>query len=153
MTRFEMTERLMAGQSVGAELLAAARYPAQLAAAEFASRAPEAIEVLDLVGESALAVLAGTGAEGEVAREIWKVRFLAEEMGNVKRDAVRALLPLLSTRDGLPEGMRVCDVAYVIVCWNLRATAAANYMSLAVRERDLAIQELRENGLLEEALR
>ena len=81
MTRFEMTERLMAGQSVGAELLAAARYPAQLAAAEFASRAPEAIEVLDLAGESALAVLAGTGAEGEVAREIWKVRFWPRRWG------------------------------------------------------------------------
>ena len=141
------------GQSVGAELLAAARYPAQLAAAEFASRAPEAMEVLDVAGESALAVLAGTGAENEVAREIWKVRFLAEEMANVKRDAVRALLPLLGTRDRLPEGMRVCDVAYVVVCWNLCVAVAANYMSLAIKERDLAIQELRGSELLEEALR
>ena len=153
MTRTEMTERLMAGQPVGVELSAAARYPAQLAAAEFESRAPEAMEVLDLMGESALAVLAGTGAQGDVVREIWKVRFLAEEMSNVKWDAVRALTPLLGKRDQLPEGMRVCDVAYVIVCWNLRLTAAANYMSLVVKERDLAIQQLRENELLAEALR
>ena len=149
----EMTERLMTGQSVGAELSAEARYPAQLAAAELESRAQEAMEVLDSAGESALAVLAASGAAGDVAREIWKVRFLGEEMGAVKRGAVRALKPLLGNRQRLPEGMRVCDVAYVIVCWNLRMEAAANYMSLELKERDAAIEELRGSELLEGALR
>ncbi len=143
----------MTGQSVGAELSAEARYPAQLAAAELESRAQEAMEVLDGAGVSALAVLAGTGTAGDVAREIWKVRFLAEEMATVKWDAVRALEPLLGKRDRLPEGMRICDVAYVIVCWNLRVKVAANFMSLAVKERDLAMQELRRSELFEEALR
>ena len=148
-----MMDRLRVGQSVGAELSAEARYPAELAAAELESRSLEAMEVLDGAGVSALAVLAGTGAAGDVAREIWKVRFLAEEMGTVRGNAVRTLQPLLGKRDQLPEGMRICDVAYVIVCWNLRVEVAANYMSLAVKERDLAMEELRRSELFEEALR
>lgn len=149
MTHFEMVQKLVMGQGnpeaaarLAQELVADARYPAALAAAELTTAGSKAKSLLDVAGEPALAVLSASAPAGTVADEAWKVRYLGQEMMVFRQNAVRRLTPLLSNRTLLPEGMRVCDVAYVMATRFLRDPGVPGYLQLPEKERNAAIQTL-----------
>jgi hypothetical protein len=158
MTHFEMVQKLVHHQGnpeaaalLAQELTADARFPAALAAAELTTAGRKARSLLDVAREPALAVLAASAPAGTVADEAWKVRYLGQEMAGLLADAVRRLVPRLDDRTPLPEGMRVCDVAYVLVTRFLREPAVPGYLQLPEKERNAVIQALRQSERFLEA--
>jgi hypothetical protein len=159
MTQFEMVQRLTASQGnpaaaaqLAQELVADSRYPAAVAAAELLTSERKARTLLDATREPALAVLAASAPAGGVAAEAWKIRYLGQEMVALRNEAVRRLQPLLADRNALPEGMRTCDVAYVMVTRFLREPGAPDYLKLPEKDRNAAIKTLLESERFLEAI-
>ncbi len=158
MTQLELIERLTRGQDdpatparLAQELLADTRFPAALAAAELPTASRKAMALLDVAREPALAALAASAPAPSVALEAWKVRYLGQEMLGLRRDALRRLAPLLADRSPLGEGLRLCDAAYILVTRLLHNPGRPGFRELPEKERNAAIQALRQSDLFQEA--
>ena len=140
-----------AAREFGQGLAGWLRYPAQMGVERLATGEPEQevkrMVLLDTMPTVALPVAAGSLGTGRVVAEAWKVRMLTDELGRMRGEAARTMVPLLRRRGAAPEeagmaGARACDVAYLMLNRWLRRAGVAGYMGLMPKERDAAIEEL-----------
>lgn len=154
LTRLElMGNDAAAAQQLGRALAARMRYPAEVAVELLGTGEPEAerkgMALVDSLPEVALGLVAESLGRGSTVAEAWKVRMLTDELAGLREQAAKALLPLLDRREpapqelGTPAGVRVCDVAYEMLHRFLRRNGAANFLSLAPKERNEAIAEFK----------
>lgn len=137
-------------KALASEVLAKTRWPARVGAESLASHEREAMgkgmDLLAANGEASLAVLAEQGALANPVAEVWKIRFLAEELLAQRRGLREALKPLFS--DERPWGdtgsPRVCDLAYLLDRKLARRKAPEGFVNLPERERNRWIRKLRE---------
>jgi len=170
MTPTEFSEGLFLAESgspettaLARELVADAHYPARYVLQHYLSSADEearskARNVLAELGELAIVPLAQSPPQNDMNTELWAMRTMTAELMALRRRTATVLKDLLairraaqpgvegSTADQIPQGTRVCDLAFILMHRLLHLEASpSTFFAMPAADRDKGIVEFQKS--------